>query len=45
MQIDPSSPWTQRALQLRSTLPVAATAAKPAAVTVTPSVQLTVPGK
>jgi hypothetical protein len=45
MQIDASSPWTQRALQLRASLPVTAAAPKPAAAVTTPSVQLTVPGK
>lgn len=48
MQIDPTSPWTQRGLQLRASLPAApaapaATAAPADAAT--PSVQLKLPGK
>lgn len=39
MQIDASSPWTQRALQLRSSLPVSAPTAA------SPGVKLTLPGK
>jgi len=45
MQIDPSSPWTQRAMGLRASLPVAAAAPKPPAGPTAPSVQLTLPGK
>lgn len=45
MQIDPTSPWTQRGLQLRATLPAtpapaAAPAAPAAAATATPSVSV-----
>jgi hypothetical protein len=43
MQIDPSSPWTQRALQLRSSLPVAAPVT-PKPTTEVPSV-FKLPGK
>jgi len=47
MQLDASSPWTQRALSLRATLPVTAPAPAEAAKPSTdvPSVQLKVPGK
>lgn len=48
MQIDPTSPWTQRGLQLRASLPVvpaAPAAAAAPADAATPSVQLKLPGK
>jgi predicted negative regulator of RcsB-dependent stress response len=43
MQIDPTSPWTQRAFALRATLPPAAVApeAKKEAAPVTPAIQFT----
>jgi hypothetical protein len=43
MQLDPSGPWTQRALMLRASLPVASAAA-PADVPAA-GVQITLPGK
>jgi hypothetical protein len=46
MVIDPSSPWTQRALGLRATLPVTPTAVMaPKPDQTTPSIQLKLPGK
>jgi hypothetical protein len=43
-QIDPASPWTQRAMTLRSSLPPAA-AAPQAEVPATGGVQIKLPGK
>ena len=48
MQIDPASPWTQRALALRASLPVAPLAVEPSADSATPStpaIQFTPAGK
>jgi hypothetical protein len=47
MQIDVSSPWTQRAMALRATLPAAPAPATPAAPSSAPAsgVQVKLPGK
>jgi len=47
MQLDPSGPWTQRALMLRASLPPAAAAATPAKSDAAPAsdVQIKLPGK
>jgi hypothetical protein len=45
-QIDPSSPWTQRAMTLRASLPVAPAAAAPqTAAPAAGDVQIKLPGK
>jgi predicted negative regulator of RcsB-dependent stress response len=47
MQVDPSSPWAQRAMLLRAEFPVtpAASAAAPAAASGAPAIQLPAPAK
>jgi hypothetical protein len=45
MQIDPASPWTQRAMALRASLPAAAAAVPAPAGKEAPSMQIKLPGK
>lgn len=45
MQIDPSSPWTQRAIALRASLPASAAATPAPAGNAAPSMQIKLPGK
>jgi len=45
MQIDPASPWTQRAMALRASLPAPTAGAVPASGTPAAGVQIKLPGK